>query len=294
MYEIFEWAAKVAPQVPRWLRRIIAVVGGSLAWGLARRARNNVTANVAQVLGPSSRHSVAGRVRKHCTARRIFCCCFENYLDLLALPGLTRECIVAAMDVHGAEHLKEALSYGRGVVLFSAHLGPFEYLPSWFSAHGYEMVIPVEKVSDERLLKLMVGLRRRNGVAFVPLDGLRAIRTMFETLRRNQIVLITSDRAIEGESVVGDFFGAPARLPRGPVDLSIRTGAPLLGAFGWRTSGDRMAAEFIPLTLALPDHERGNAEVLQAALTRELERIVKDHLDQWVVFEPIWAKAGSR
>jgi KDO2-lipid IV(A) lauroyltransferase len=294
MYEIFEWAAKIVPQVPRWLRRIIAVVAGSLAWGLARRARGNVTANVAQVLGPSSRHSVAGWLRKHRTARRIFCCCFENYLDLLALPGLTRERIAAAMDVHGAEHLTEALSHGRGVVLFSAHLGPFEYLPSWFSVHGYEMVIPVEKVSDERLLKLMVGLRQRNGVAFVPLDGVRAIRTMFETLRRNQIVLITADRAIEGESVFGDFFGATARLPRGPVDLSIRTGAPLLGAFGWRTSGGRMAAEFIPLTLALPDDERRNAEVLQAALTRRLEQVVKDHLDQWVVFEPIWAKAGSR
>ena len=40
------------------------------------------------------------------------------------------------------EHLEEALLLGAGESsLFQAHLGPFEYLSSWFSAHGYEMVI---------------------------------------------------------------------------------------------------------------------------------------------------------
>jgi lauroyl/myristoyl acyltransferase len=136
----------------------------------------------------------------------------------------------------------------------------------------------------------MVDLRRRNGADFVPLDGPKAIRTMYDALSNNHLVLITADRAVAGQSVVTDFFGAPARLPQGPVDLSLRSGAPLVGAFGWRSDGGRMGAEFTPLILALPADQRDKREVLQAALTRQLEKVVRTHLDEWVVFEPIWAQ----
>jgi KDO2-lipid IV(A) lauroyltransferase len=294
MYEIFQRAAKIVPKLPRWLRQLTAVVIGTLAWGLARRPRQHVMANVTHVLGPSLRQSFVGRGRAQLIVRRVFCNCIHNYLELFALQALTRQQVVARMDATGAEYLDEALSYGRGVILFSAHLGPFEYLPSWISAQGYEMVIPVEKVKDERMLRLMLELRRRNGVYFVPLEGVKAIRRMFDALRRNQIVLITADRAIEGESVVMDFFGAAARLPRGPVDFSVLTGAPLVGGFGWRGAGGRDVIEFTRLSLALDDHQRDKPEVLHAALARQLERVVGDHLDQWVVFEPIWADIEHR
>lgn len=293
MYEILHRAATIVPKLPRWLQLAMAAAIGSLAWGLARRRRAHVSANVAQVLGPSCRRSLAGRVRTQFIVRRIFCNCIANYLELLALPGLSRQQVVARLDVTGAEHLREALAHGRGVILFSAHLGPFEYLTSWFSAHGYRMVIPVENMADARMLRLLVELRQRNGVEFTPLDGIKAVRMMFDALRGNQIVLITADRAVAGAQVATDFFGAAAALPCGPVDLSLRTGAPLVGAFGWRSAAGRVAGEFTPLTLALPHGQRDQREALQAALTRQLERMIGDHLDQWVVFEPIWGKVEA-
>jgi lauroyl/myristoyl acyltransferase len=288
VFKIFRWAAKIVPKLPRRLRETVAVVIGTLGWLLARRQRKHVTANVTRVLGHSIPHSLFDGPRTQHIVRRVFCNCIRNYLDLLALPVVTRQEIVANLDVKGVENLEAALALGRGVVLFSAHLGPFEYLPVWFFARGYRMVIPVEKLRDERMLQLMVDLRRRNGADFVPVDGPKAIRTMYDALSNNHLVLITADRAVAGESVVVDFFGAPARLPQGPVDLSLRSGAPLVGAFGWRSAGGRMAAEFTALTLALPADQRENPNVLQAALTRQLERTVRAHLDEWVVFEPIW------
>jgi lauroyl/myristoyl acyltransferase len=288
VYEIFRWAAKIVPKLPRGLRQSFAIVIGTLGWLLARRQRERVTANVIQVLGGSIPRSQFGVTQTQRIVRRVFCNCIRNYLDLLALPAVTRQEIVAHLDVRGVENLEAALALGRGAVLFSAHLGPFEYLPAWFSARGYQMVVPVENSRDQRLLHLMVDLRRRSGADFVPLNGPKAIRMLYDALSNNQLVLITADRAVAGESVVTDFFGAPARLPQGPVDLSLRTGAPLVGAFGWRSAGDRMAAEFTPLTLALPADQRDKREVLQAELIRQLERTVRAHLDEWVVFAPVW------
>jgi len=116
------------------------------------------------------------------------------------------------------------------------------------------------------------------------------VRAIIQALRKNQIVLIAADRAVEGESVIRDFFNAPARLPIGPVSLSMRTGAPLIGAFAWRTSGRRTEGEFTHLTLALSEEERKQPDVVEAALIKQMERFISAHPEQWAVFEPVWVK----
>jgi KDO2-lipid IV(A) lauroyltransferase len=164
-------------------------------------------------------------------------------------------------------------------------------MTQWFSAKGYQVVIPVERLKDERMLRLIVRLRSSSGVTFVPLGGSSPMRVIIQALRKNQIVLITADRAVEGESVVRDFFGEPARLPIGPVNLSIRTGAPLVGALGWRVSRKQIRGEFSRLTLALSEEERQQADVVEAALIKQLERAISAHPEQWVVFAPVWTES---
>ncbi|HJT57655.1 MAG TPA: lysophospholipid acyltransferase family protein, partial [Ktedonobacteraceae bacterium] len=163
-----------------------------------------------------------------------------------------------------------------------------DYLAQWFSAQGYQLTIPVERLKDERMRKLMVSLRSSKGVNFVPLGGSAPMRTIIQALRNNQIVLITGDRAVQGESVEKPFFGTNARLPIGPVSLSLRTGTPLLGAFGWHASRTTIGGEFVPLTLQLPEEERKNADALMNGLIARMERIIQAHPEQWVVFSPIW------
>ena len=195
--------------------------------------------------------------------------------------------MLARIDVEGANHFEEAAALGRGVIIASAHIGPFEYLTSWMPARGFEMTIPVEKVTDDGMLRTMLDARLSNGVTFVPLTGFGALRTILRALKNKQMVLITADRAVEGKSKILNFFGAPARLPVGPVDLSILTGAPLIGGFGWR-NGSRDVIEFVPISLALSDQQRSDRDALQDLLVRRLEQIIGDHLEEWVVFEPIW------
>jgi Kdo2-lipid IVA lauroyltransferase/acyltransferase len=293
MYAVITRAAKIIPKLPSGVRRAIAVVVGSASWALAPRMRRNVISNVLQVLVLPRPDSLAARIHAQRVGRQIFCNCIQNYLDLFALPALTTDEVAAKMELDGLEYVLEAISYGRGVIMFSAHLGPFEVLPfamlHMFSNFNCEMVIPVEKVSDARMLNLMIELRSRSGASFVPLDGVGAIVTMVETLQKNQFVLIAADRAIKGRIAKLKFFGAEARLPRGPVDLSLRTGAPLVGAFGWRGPGGKLYCQFTRLTFALPEDQRDDADRLQTAIAVELEARIARHLREWVVFQPVWA-----
>ncbi|HVU65951.1 MAG TPA: lysophospholipid acyltransferase family protein [Ktedonobacteraceae bacterium] len=290
MYYFFRCAAWLIPRLPRWLLRLLPDLIGPLAWLFAGPARRQATRNMLHVLGPQVRATAAGRRQLRRTVRAMFCSSVGNYLDAFLMPALKPDDILRYISIDNAECLTEALALGKGLILFSAHFGPFEAMTQWFAARGYQVVIPVEKLKDERMLRLIMRLRSSSGVTFVPLGGSAPMRTIIQALRKNQIVLITADRAIEGESVVRDFFGEPARLPIGPVNLSMRTGAPLVGALGWRVSRKHMHGTFSRLTLALSEEERQQAEVVEAALIKQLEQVISAHPEQWVVFAPIWVE----
>jgi KDO2-lipid IV(A) lauroyltransferase len=218
----------------------------------------------------------------------------SNYLDLFLLPSIKPETILQSMEVRGFEHLQRALAAGKGAIMFSAHLGPFDYLIQWLAVQGYKVTIPVERLDDQRILDLILRLRRSKGVRYVPLGGSTAMRSMLEALRKNQVVLITADRAVQGENTLEPFFGAPARLPSGIAHLAQRTGAAVLGAFGWHTARTHMPvleADIVPVSL--PQEQRTQSEPLTRGIVSCMERFIAAHPDQWVVFAPVWVEQDT-
>ncbi|HZS79662.1 MAG TPA: lysophospholipid acyltransferase family protein [Ktedonobacteraceae bacterium] len=294
MYKLYYFASLIVLYLPR--RPVLALSRfiGLLAWLFAKDAREQATRNMLHVFGPDIQSSRAGRRRLHKTVRGIFQNSARNYLEALYLPHLKAEAILRSMPyIEGIEHLEAALAQGKGVILFSAHFGPFDYIAQWFAAKGYSITIPVEHLQDERMLALVLKLRRALGVQFTPLGGSAPLRTMISALRKNQLVVLTTDRGVQGEYVEVPFFGAPARLPAGAVTLAQRTGAILLGAFGWRESSTRYGGRFIPVTLALPEEERANSELLQRKIVEAMEEVIRTRPDQWAVFFPIWNEAAT-
>jgi len=288
MYKLFKFASVIIPLLPAWCIPVLADIIGLIAFFLAIKARKQATINMTHVLGNDVLGSSAGRRRLRRKVMQMFQNNARNYLDLFTLPYLLPENVLNLINAEGIEHLEQALALGKGVILFSAHFGPFNYLVQWMSIKGYDLIIPVENLKDERTLELTLKLRGSQGVQFIPLGGSAPMRTIIKALRNNQIVLITADRAVEGESVEKLFFGELARLPTGPVALSQRTGAALVGACGWHASRTRIEGKFVPLTLDLTEEERNNTDTVLCALIKILEKYIKPHPEQWLVFSPVW------
>ncbi|HEY0755307.1 MAG TPA: lysophospholipid acyltransferase family protein [Ktedonobacteraceae bacterium] len=288
MYFFFRCAAWLVPHLPRWFSNVLPDIIGPLAWLLATRARRQARRNALHVLGTETQSTATGRRKLRRVTRGMFRQNVSNYLDALLMPFIKQQDILDQVIIANAICLEEALALGKGVILFTPHFGPFERTSPWFSTHGYHVTIPVERLKDERMLNLMLKLRNSGGATYVPLGGSTPLRTIIQALRQNQMVLFTTDRAVEGESVVVDFFGAPARLPIGPVHLSLRTGAPLVSAFGWYTARNKIGGSFSHLTLALSEEERQRPEAVEAALIKSMEQVISKHPEQWMVFAPIW------
>ena len=294
MYYLFRIASAVIPRLPHWFVRPLANMIGLLAWLVARRARKQATANISHVLGAETLVTRAGRRQLRKTVRVIFQNNVRNYLEVFFLPYMQPETMLRHFDIQGVEYLDAALAMGKGVILFTAHLGPFNSMIHWLSIKGYQATVPVERLQDQRMLDLMLKLRRSQGVHFMPLGGSAALRSIIQALRNNQVVVITADRAVQGESIEKPFFGEPARLPIGPVSLAQRTGAALVGGFGWYASSNHPAGQFVPLSSQLTEEDRANTDKLLCGVIEKMEMYIKAHPEQWVVFSPIGTSDFAR
>ena len=288
MYYLFRLATLVLPWIPGWLMYRIGYGVGLLAWLIAGRVRRQATRNMMHVLGEEGQGTREGRRRLRRTVQGMFVNNARNYLELFSLGSLSSEEVLRTIRVEGVEHLDAGFKQGKGVIIFAVHQGPFDYIVQYMGIQGYDVTIPVERVKDERMLDLMLDLRNSHGVQYLPLGGSSPMRTMVQKLRDNKIVLIVADRAIEGQSIEADFFGAPARLPSGPVRLAHRTGAALIGAHCWRTPEGLASGEWVPLSLGLPDEQQSDIEYLMRAMIEKMEQFIREHPEQWVAFAPIW------
>src|SRR5438552_18551838 len=235
MYMLFLLASKIIPRLPDRLINSIAPLGGWVTWLVATKAREQATQNMLHVLGTQILDTPQGRKKLHQTVQTMFRNNVFNYLTMFLLPGRKSERILREIHIEGQEHFEAAFAYGKGVIITSAHVGPFNYLFQWVVISGYDLSIPVEPLKDPRMLSLISDLRSKHGTHILPLQGSTAMRTIFQKLRANKAVLIAADRAIEGQSHEMPFFGATARLPVGVAHLAKKTGATVVGACGWRT-----------------------------------------------------------
>jgi KDO2-lipid IV(A) lauroyltransferase len=236
------------------------------------------------------------------TARRNVRNLVRAWIDVLEMPhkpGL----MVSRLDITDLHHLTDALDRGHGAIVVSLHLGSWEHgIAAYNHGHG-RMALLAEALDPPELFERIARARNALGVKVIPIDlagmrsgdprtarmlGAAALKDVYKLLRDNGCVAIAMDRDIAGNGEPMEFFGAPAPIPVGVVELGIRTGAALVPVMLYR-NGHRVDAHVYP-EIAYDAAAPRDAEVRRVATEalRLFERIIRDHPDQWHVLDPIW------
>ncbi len=215
---------------------------------------------------------------------------FANYAHCLAesLAGERPEAHRARRRVLGEERLREALAARRGLVVVTAHAGPWDVAARLLKADwGVDVLTVMQREGDRGAAELHDRVRQEGGVriAYVdrPLDGLE----LFGHLRRGGAVAVQLDRLPPGTRTArGVLFGEPFCVPEGPFVLAAATGAPLLPVFCRRLGYFDYEIRVGELCW-LPRRPDPTvvSEAAQASLTA-LEQFVRDCPTQWFHFEP--------
>ena len=266
---------------------------GWLLYLLSGRLERALIDNMRQVLGPDALGAGKGRqqVRRH--VRRICANLLKGYCDLFRVDRLTAGEIKELVQVEGWEHLEQAVAKGQGVVIISPHFGSAELAMQIPAVYGLPTTIVVERIRPERLYRYAARQRASHGLRVMPADG--PMLGLFRALKRGEVAILICDRDLTGNVRDTIFFGAPARLPDGPVQVAWRTGAALLPAFALRLADDRARVTFeAPLELPHTDNREADVQAGVELVVAVLERWIGRHPDQWLVSVPVWSAGRSR
>src|SRR2546423_4446015 len=149
---------------------------------------------------------------------------------------------------------------------------------------GYTLTLPAEK-TDSEFMHAVNRARQAQGLVLVPIDSALGIHRV---VRDGGVLGILADRAVTGIGETVEFFGRPALLPSAHVALALRTGAPLVPAFTWRENGLLCARIEEPLELVSTGDRDTDVRAGTQRFAALLERYIKEHPEQWSVFEPVW------
>ncbi|HEX4936832.1 MAG TPA: lysophospholipid acyltransferase family protein [Gemmatimonadaceae bacterium] len=274
----------VAPVTPvRWLAR----TAGAIGFAVARERRRTLLEN--------QRHLQPGAPPAHQrrSARRTMMNLLEAAVDLYRLPTMRPEELRALVDVRGQEHMDAALAMGRGVIVVTAHLGPYELAGAWLALAGYPVHAMVEDLDPETNAALAL-YRKATGMKLISRSA--GIRPVLRLLREGQIVVLVADRVVgEGnEGIAVPFCDATRRVPAGPAVLALATGAPIIVGHIARnpSRATRYRVDILPPIVATPARDAADDRVqLARAIASALSQSVQAHPDQWFVFQPEWGPA---
>jgi lauroyl/myristoyl acyltransferase len=250
-------------------------------WCRGGTKRVAVESNLRRVCGASGRSlSIAESAALSREAYRSFA---RRLVDYFRVGVMSRASVDRLVTIEGLGHLDEALAMGRGVIAFSAHLG-FNELPGpVLAALGYEVSAVYLPIRDPTTESLFTRRRSCRFTSLIPLGA--AFHPCLEVLRRRAILAIAADVDYSLRTDLVTFFGAPARLPRGPALLALAARAPLVPGFVHSRSDGGYLLRFHPPIV--PD-EQTTARDLQERIARTLETEIGADPTAWWVFFDFW------
>ncbi len=281
-YYLFRVLGSLAPLVPRRVGYRLADAIGLVAFHLYSGSATTLEDNLSHVLKNEGDETTV-----QTKARQVFSNLSKNYFDLFRSHALSDEEISASVNIVGLERLQQLLAQGKGLILTTGHFGPFDALVHIAAILNLKITVPAEHLQPERLYEYVCRLRARNWITLMPVDG--PLLGLFRALRRGEIVALAADRDITHSGIVVDFFGAPARLPDGHVQLALRTGAPVVTCFGLRQADNSSSLYFeSPLELeATGDFERDVRANVGKVVAR-MEDWIRRYPEQWLMLHPVW------
>jgi lauroyl/myristoyl acyltransferase len=277
----------IMPRLPRFLHPSVAVLTALIFFLMLKRERRAVTGNLRRVSG---KRGLALQWRVYWV--------FYSFCDLMVsycyVPQATHSQLLGMLvdSESGVAKIDQCLAAGNGLIVWTAHVGNWEFASRLLAMYGRVNVARVveDKPAEIMLRNLMTSERLKT----VDLKGgVPATIELLLALRRNEIVAIQGDRVYQRHTFEVPFFSQPTSFPLGPFLLSQVSGAPVLPVFvirqGWLRyhvlMGDPIPA--VPSRVACGDEDAGlRAAMCQAV--RFLEETLTTHYDQWMNYFDFW------
>ncbi|MFC1926652.1 lysophospholipid acyltransferase family protein [Chloroflexota bacterium] len=267
--------------LPKRIGYMAAWLAGTIVYILSPGIRAAVADNIKHVLEPGTSE---GTLKK--TVRSVLINAAKNYFDLIHTSHMTLDDIEHNVTKHGWHNVEDTLKKGKGVLLFTAHLGSFDMTMHVLPAFSAGVTILVEPLEPPLLLRYVTRLRGGKGLNIVAVHP-GVSKAAVKALRQGEVVLVACDRDVQNDGVAVKFFGEETTLPVGVIQLAMRAGAAIIPIFNIRRPDGRYDV-FIeqPVEIA-PAKKKASVSDMERVVSI-MEKNIRRYPDQWVVLSRVW------
>jgi KDO2-lipid IV(A) lauroyltransferase len=277
----------VVKRWPLWFARPFSWCVTAAYYPFVTRVRKNYQSNLRHILGPEASGWTLFRKNFRMLVN------YAYYLiDLFSIDDKRKDELSELLsDQTGYDRLQRVLSGGGGAIMMTAHLGNWEMGGSILSKLGHPVNIVYVPDKSGSMEKERTRARLMAGVKEIRLEpGAMSPITMLKVLRNGEIVALQGDKLYGDPGMKVDFFGSPAYFPKGPVTLSLVSGAPIVPSF---IVMDKDAKYKVILDEPIYPENTGDREADTLAMLKRvaavMEKYIAEYHEQWYCYADFWA-----
>jgi Kdo2-lipid IVA lauroyltransferase/acyltransferase len=283
-YQILKFMLKCLSVIPRaWMNRI-AVPVGQFWFRIDRRHRTIAYENMMGALGNEMSTGAIWEL-----VRANFIQLATMALEIPSLLKFSRENAGNYITLSGQEHLAEARSRGKGILVLTAHLGNWELMALASPVVANMPLSVVARALDYAPLdRLLAEIRARTGNQVI--NKKKGGELIGQALREGRTVVILLDQNTNlAEGVYVPFFGITACTNKALAMFALRYDATVLPAFNIRrTDGRYQIIIAPPVTLIKTENIRKDILLNTEQFNEIIERHIRMAPDNWLWVHRRW------
>lgn len=256
---------------------------GGLIWRLLPRLRRVGLRNLALAYPDQSAE------QREALLREFYAYLGRHLAEFCQMSKFTRENTKELIRYEGLSHYLAAQAKGRGVLVVTAHLGAWELSSYWHSLMGHPMGILTRKLDNERIDRLVNGIRSQHGNRVLYKDDFA--RGLIGAMRRGETVgMLIDTNMTPPQGVFVPYFGQMACTGSGLARIAQKTGAAVLPGFMlWEPGEKRYVLHFgAEIELATTADPEADAVTNTARFTAAVEQYVRHAPSQWLWIHRRW------
>lgn len=195
--------------------------------------------------------------------------------------------------ISGLEHFRQAADRGKGVVLFTGHLGNWELAGAWFCRRMHPTTALARLQSNPAINRMIMENRRKLGVEILPKQCPWSVIRSF--LADNYAIAFLADQHGGDSGIRVTFFGIPTTAPKGPILSALRTGATVVPAFTLHSQEKPFHHKICfepPLQLVRTGNLEHDLQVNTQAALGVMESYIRRHPEQWLWMHRRWRETS--
>lgn len=275
----YKLGAYLTCALPERVSARIAGFLGFINYLLRFRTRRNIAANLKIILGENCH---TGELRR--TNRAVFMNFAESIRLFLKIPALTTADLMDESDFSEFDAVLGKLEPGKGFIIVSAHLGPWELGGLYMKARNRMMHTVALDHPSPHVTEFFNERRLVANTVCYPLDW--SFRSLKRALDRGECVVLLIDRDYKTPNRRFTFFGLPSSLTNSHLLLAARCRVPLIpGAFLFKPGGGFKGIFRGPYAVGDEPDRFAAMDSIQDRCLRDLEEIIRAYPEQYFHFD---------